>query len=692
MQKIPPDKNVIAYWKFDKVIDDKYILEQISRNETIVKGYIDILEGVKGNALRLDGYTTHFYLPKEIIPKSFQQFSITCWYANGARPWNNAPFLENYNEKQGFFLGVSPDNRILFKVIINGQEHLVYSKKPIPHFKWNYIAGIYDSNTGMNLYINGEISNALKFNSSQGSMIIPKNPVIIGRANKDVIPAGAVGTMNLATPIYLDGIIDELKIYDKTLSNDEIQKEFTHLKGYGDPYFEKRGLPTVPDKIKRFGAYYLKLKYTKEWDRLWRVGEYVDVAVKFDELDGKFVFWRGLNYIPAWVTENGIWYTNEFNETWPEDEPIGRCAEPMSDKQCRTSHVRIIESNDARTIIHWRYALIDVNYSHARVDELTGWGDWSDEYYVIYPDGVGVRDINLHSSQPMEPHEFQESIVILGEGSRPEDAYEMDAVTFFNLKGEFHTYNWSNGAPRLFMEPRNKNIHVINLKSKIVPFFIVSDGPCTVAGKFFNKKKRRNPSFMPYRSFPREFRENVSKWPWWAAWPALIPSDATVTRIPDRLSHSNVSSGAEWEDYEITPTTRRRIMLHGLWDKNKLSELPKLGKSWLYAPKIDKIKGNFKYEGYKAHEKAYYFKQSHPNTQETLYFTINASEEHPIINLAFVIRNFDKNIELIINSKPIPRGKDFRYSIEYGLEEDRAIIWIKYSTIKPCEITFKPTG
>ena len=99
------------------------------------------------------------------------------------------------------------------------------------------------------------------------------------------------------------------------------------------------------------------MKYTKEWDRLWRIREHADIVVNFEDAPYSFVFWHGANYIPHWVTGNGIWYTNEFNEAWAPNT-FGS-AEPMSDKQCKNSHVRIIESNDARVIVHWRYALID---------------------------------------------------------------------------------------------------------------------------------------------------------------------------------------------------------------------------------------------------------------------------------------------------------------------------------------------
>jgi hypothetical protein len=76
--------------------------------------------------------------------------------------------------------------------------------------------------------------------------------------------------------------------------------------------------------------------------------------------------------------------------------------------------MRVVESSEARAVVHWRYALVDVFYQHARVDPQIGWGDWADELYTIYHDDTSVRDVTLHSTAPDEPHEWQESIVVIG--------------------------------------------------------------------------------------------------------------------------------------------------------------------------------------------------------------------------------------------------------------------------------------
>lgn len=97
-----------------------------------------------------------------------------------------------------------------------------------------------------------------------------------------------------------------------------------------------------------------------------------DAYVRFDRSPVQLVFWRGASFVPCWVSENGIWYLNEWLETWGRD--VASCAEPIMDRHCRYSHVRLIEDTDARVVMHWRYALSDAFYKVAAVgDDLVVW-------------------------------------------------------------------------------------------------------------------------------------------------------------------------------------------------------------------------------------------------------------------------------------------------------------------------------
>lgn len=285
-------------------------------------------------------------------------------------------------------------------------------------------------------------------------------------------------------------------------------------------------LPSGPEGPGPFGAFYAHLEYDPAWDKNWRVAAHPHVVVRFDDGGHRFVFWRGTSFIPCWVTENGIWYTNEFVERRGIHSPnTNSMVEPMSDKQCRYSHVRIIESNPARVVVHWRYAPVDVEYQQAFLDMETGWGDWVDEYYTIYPDASGVRSITVQSSGLQKWVEFQESIVVNPPGTLPDDNIEPGAVSVANMEGEQVTYYWDeDGGPAFDKNPPLANILKINLKSKRQPYALVAP------------PKEFDNLFASYRGHGRHSIFN-----WWDHWPvSQDASDGRGARTADKPSHSSL--------------------------------------------------------------------------------------------------------------------------------------------------------
>jgi len=125
---------------------------------------------------------------------------------------------------------------------------------------------------------------------------------------------------------------------------------------------------------------------------------------------------------------------------------------------------RIIKSVRHKII---RYALVDVFLTQARMDPTTGWGDWSDEVYTIYPDGTSVRDITLHSTNPEQPHEWQESIVVMGPGFSPDNSIDPAGVTLVDAAGQSATYSWKEKTPPAKPgKPAHPSVHVINTKGR----------------------------------------------------------------------------------------------------------------------------------------------------------------------------------------------------------------------------------
>jgi len=457
-----------------------------------------------------------------------------------------------------------------------------------------------------------------------------------------------------------DGIIDELIVHKKALSKEEIVKQYRSIEPEHDPPFESRKFPRVKSSG-RFGANYTRLKFYPEWDAIWPVGDYMDVVVQFDELPTKVMFWRGTRYSACQVSENGKWMADQSRETgsnWflqedsRENIPTG-CVEHMSDVQCRSSRVAIIENNDARILVNWRYLQMDVKFRQLDLPNETGFGEWGNEYYYIYPDGVTVRKVLPGRGG------WQETIFLNEPGTRPEDNVELEACILLNMKGESRSYTWEHGYPVFDLD--DAVIQVTNFKSDFKPYIIFREG-----GGF--------------EVFNLEVRPQYSHFPWWNHWPvAQTISDGRSASAPDRAAHSSLSWGYP----------NGEAALYGMTNQDPLS-LVDLAKSWNRPPKMKLSGDGFVSKGYDYTERAYVLDTEDQEAAIELEF--NASKENPIHNLALVVYNWGgEAVSLRINDKDIAIGKDFRTGIEYDVEGNmKLIVWIKYKSKNKTRISLSP--
>ena len=610
--------------------------------------------------------------PKK-TPKVSGDFTIEAWVALGAYPKHWCPIVDHQRPLEegsfyGYFFGIDARGKLIFRVCVDKTWKEIQSKVRIPLDKWTYVVGVYVPNKGLVVYVNGKIEGILK---TQGKFT-PAGwlSLLIGKSRVKRKPDGTLRP-NATEAVYtfLDGILDNVKIYDRALSAKEISASFAKNKTMEKPELPTRVLPVGPkERQNKFGAINTTLKYYDAWDALWRVSNNADVVVCFDESPVRFIFWRGTSYIPHWVTENGIWYDNEFNETWSAKG----CHEPMSNKQCRYARVRVIENNSARVVVRWRYALVDNWYNFALIDSLTGWGDWVDETYTIYPDMIVVRKNVLMSKLPTAPHQWQESIIVMGPGQRPDKVLNLAALTLANMAGETHTYSWEKKTPpRLPKQPQGANIQIINTRSQYHPFS----------------------AFMPQGKpwvdvYAGEIRREVCIFPWWNHWPvAQRPCDGRYAMFADRASHCSLTHW-HWKPYQSTAHSLTKIMLTGLTDKGA-DYLVKLTKSWSYPADI-RIKGNnFTNARYDQSQRAYLldFKKQ----GSVLNLQLVADENSPVVNPAFVIKNWGHQCALLkLNGRTITRGKKFRVGHSSTFEGTDLIIWIETESTTPIKITLTP--
>ncbi len=659
----------VAFWSFDDdtpaAVHDKASLVSDELNGTGTYA-----PGVIGRCLILDGLTTYVDRRASRVPGITGAFTVEAWIALGAYPLKWAPIVDLHDPGEcGFFFGIDAHGRPGLALRADDAWQALTAHGSISLRQWHHLVGVFDPAKGMKLYVDGQPVAERKV---EGKFEPPVGlDLLIGRHRYKAQPEGPIRPASTAEIFdFLDGAIDELKVYATALSSDEIARNFRETKVPQQVPLPPRVLPAGPAGPGPFGAFYTRLKFYPQWDANWRVSDLADVVVRFDSLPIRFVFWRGTSYVPHWVTENGIWYNNEFNETWTG---VHGCGEPMSDKQCRYSHVRVIESTDARAVVHWRYALTDVFYTIARTDPATGLGDWTDEIHTIYPDGTAVRAINLHSSAPAEPHEWHEGIIVMGPGFSPEKALEPGGLTMANAAGESVTYSWKDGVPPGHPnKPENASIQLINTRSRFRPFAIV--------------RPQDDPSFDIYAG---EIRRDVSMYPWWNHWPAAtFPSDGRYAMAADRTSHSSLTH-MSWSAYKTGPQLMTKIMLTGMTD-GPVERLVTLQRAWANPAPVKVQENNVWAARYDPAQKAYVLAKK-AGQAGTATIEIDASAKSPLVNPALILKHWgDDSASVTLDGTALPPGPDCRIGRNRTLEGTDLVVWLRQESSRPVTVRVVP--
>jgi hypothetical protein len=647
-----------------------------------LQGEYAYVPGVAGDGLRFDGYTTSMTVPWRDADNQLPNgFSLGAWVALNTYPWNRVPIVDQeQDDQQGFLFGIDAFGHLVFDLSVDGQWQTLTSAATLPLKRWAQVAASYrtEGDQGeLAIYVDGKPAGQL---AVRGHMLPAQTDLLIGRVRQPMLPFPDAA----AKPQYpiwysLDGILDEIALYGAPRTAAEIAGSYAAAHVPAEDVLPWPKLPSGPPGPGRFGAYYATLHYQDTWDRLRRLGPDSDVVVRFDLSPIRLVFWQGTNYIPAWVTENNKWYTDEFVETWDKGCPAGGDCEPMSDKQSRYSRVNIVESNPARAVVHWRYADAEVEQLlGAWPDPRTGWFQWIDEYWTVYPDGVAIRKQVLHDSDTSRPHEWQETIVLHQPGSRPEDDINWDAITLENMQGQTKTYTWRAkpagllhtpyGPPGGITGPPDPNIQLVNIKSQWKPFQIHS--PQGASADIYNNE-------LTYFSFLC-----------WNHWPvAQIASSDRPCVAADRASHSSLSH-LYWQPYFQDQHTEIKLLMDGLTTKTPAELLP-LAKSWLSPAAIRVESPEYSSGGYDPTQRDYVVTRTGPAAR--LRITLDGSAASPIVNPALLIKNWGEgSAALKVSGQPVAWGANYRVGHIEHLDRTDLILWLKAQSTEPFHIELIP--
>jgi hypothetical protein len=168
--------------------------------------------GHHGDALSFNGTTSYVDLGNPTLLNSTGSMTWAAWvYATGNPP-DDGQIISKANGSSGWQLKTSPDTGSeTFGVMVSGSTTSAqrYSKTVRALNQWYHVAGVYNATTlTLDIYVNGVLDDGLLRGTILSSQAIPNLNVNVGRRSGG---------------FYFKGVIDDVRIYNRALSQTEIQ-------------------------------------------------------------------------------------------------------------------------------------------------------------------------------------------------------------------------------------------------------------------------------------------------------------------------------------------------------------------------------------------------------------------------------------------------------------------------------------
>jgi len=163
------------------------------------------VDGVNGKAIHFDGVNDYVWIDYSFLDKINPRKQVTyeAWiYPEDTNNLQNVIFNGAWYRR--VIIGY---NKVGFELNISGQHKLLWSNTNIQPNRWYYVVATYDGSK-MRLYINGKLDNEL---SASGLIDYPYTNTFIG---------------SQASTEYFKGIIDEVYIWSRALTPQEIKERF----------------------------------------------------------------------------------------------------------------------------------------------------------------------------------------------------------------------------------------------------------------------------------------------------------------------------------------------------------------------------------------------------------------------------------------------------------------------------------
>lgn len=207
---------LVSYWKMDETttVVDSAIADSVDSNQGTVKGAVTSVPGIIGNGMSFDGNPGSFIEIGDKTNLNLTTFTIAGWIklTGECGQYTTCPiFSKGMSGFSGYSLELAKSNG-RYRAVLNIRDNWNLTNEVVGDTGldiniWYHIVGTFDGATmAMNVYVNGV---------SDGTGTATDLPTPAGQTAK-------IGSRNSDNQITTKGVIDEVQIWNKALTAEEI--------------------------------------------------------------------------------------------------------------------------------------------------------------------------------------------------------------------------------------------------------------------------------------------------------------------------------------------------------------------------------------------------------------------------------------------------------------------------------------
>ncbi|MBN2359942.1 MAG: LamG domain-containing protein [Deltaproteobacteria bacterium] len=247
------DRSLVGYWSLDDgdgltAVDDSTYRGDGQLIDMASAAWVD---GVFGGALQFDGVDDHVDVPDHAGLDLTTAVTVEAWlYAHAVAPtpdWRTVVAKDNAADFECYGILVEGDQRVVSFYVNDGG--VAWASAPLPVEQWTHVLGTYDvAAAAIAIYIDGELSSSGPLSASP--VLTSDSPLVIGG---NTAPGGSYA------PYYFDGIVDEVRVWNRVLSPEEIKASYDarlnrlsrRLTGLPNGSYSYSALVTASDGVAR---------------------------------------------------------------------------------------------------------------------------------------------------------------------------------------------------------------------------------------------------------------------------------------------------------------------------------------------------------------------------------------------------------------------------------------------------------